>query len=216
MAENNSNYPQLPKNVWRGAWQLIRKAPTRKLDEKALAAELGVQPTAARAYSRELSKLGILEEDGTPTELAGRWRQDGSDPKIIGELLEFAYPQDLRDLAPLGDVDREKIVRWFMNEGLGEGSAKNRAATYMVVANGISEDDEITAPRKKPQNREKPNNSTAKKGISRKDENKSKSEGISQKAPQLAVNVQVHISPDASNDQIESIFSAMSKYFKNE
>lgn len=123
MAENG-NYPQIPRGVWRGAWELLRKAPKRKLDEKSLSVELAVQPTAAKAYARELVRLGLLKEDFTPTDLANRWRQDGQDTDVIEEILNIAYPSELRLLAPRDDLDRDKIVRWFMNEGLGEGASK--------------------------------------------------------------------------------------------
>jgi len=88
MAET-TNYPQLPRNVWRGAWDILRKTPKRKLDEKALAAELGVQPTAAKAYARELARLGLLNDDFTPSDLANRWRQDGQATDVIDEILNF-------------------------------------------------------------------------------------------------------------------------------
>lgn len=110
----SANYPQLPKGVWHGAWALLRKTPSRKLDDRALAAELGVQSTAAKAYARELIRLGILDEEFKPTQRANSWRQDGRDPAIIQEILNDAYPEDLRDLAPTDNLDREKIVRWFM------------------------------------------------------------------------------------------------------
>lgn len=136
----SANYPQLPRGVWLGVWAILRKTPSRKLDDRALAAELGVQPTAAKAYAKELMKVGILDDECRPTSLANRWRQDGRDTTIIQEILEGAYPQELRDLAPIGDTDREKVIRWFMNDGLGEGLAKNRAATYIMLSEGVDEE----------------------------------------------------------------------------
>ncbi|WP_425230999.1 hypothetical protein [Sphingomonas sp.] len=51
-------YPQLPTTVWRGVWNALNKAPSRKLDERVLAIDLGVQETAARQYLKEFRKLG--------------------------------------------------------------------------------------------------------------------------------------------------------------
>ncbi|WP_447765299.1 hypothetical protein [Sphingopyxis panaciterrae] len=218
---DSGNYPQLPRNVWRGVWDILRKTPNRKLDEKALAAELAVQPTAAKAYSRELAKLGILNDDCTPTELAKLWRQDGQDAALIDQIIELAYPQELRELAPRDDLDRDKIVRWFMNEGLGEGSAKNKAATYIMVSGGISEEvDAVSAaPRRaapaaatpakgraKPAKPTQTGDDNGAKGTDRKAER-------GQRRPDLNVNIQIHISADASAEQIDAIFSSMKRYF---
>lgn len=218
----SGNYPQLPRNVWRGVWEILRKTPKRKLDEKALSAELGVQPTAAKAYARELIKLGLLNEDCIPTDLANRWRQDGKDTQIIDEMLEKAYPQDLRDLAPREDADRDKVIRWFMNEGLGEGSAKNKTATYLMVASGVSDDPETSpAPRRaSPVVRSKASppagrraDAERKEPVKQEDNDKREKAPKGQTKPDLNVNVQIHISADASVEQIEAIFSSMKRYF---
>jgi hypothetical protein len=217
MADSN-NCPQLPRNVWRGVWNILRKTPKRKLDDKALAAELGVQPTAAKAYSRELIKLGILSEDLTPTDLANRWRQDGNDDGVIEDIMQLAYPQDLRDLAPRDGLDRDKIIRWFMNEGLGEGSAKNKAATYIMVASGVSDEAESSTspPKRQPSKPRTPKITKGQNGVppsgSGSGENGG-SGGRGQSRPDLNVNIQIHISADASSEQIDAIFSSMKRYF---
>jgi hypothetical protein len=219
MAESG-NYPQLPRNVWRGVWDILRKTPKRKLDEKALSAELAVQPTAAKAYSRELMKLGLLDEDSTPTELANRWRQDGQNTEILDEILEKAYPQDLRDLAPRDGADREKIIRWFMNEGLGEGSAKNKAATYLMVASGVTDEASPVLSTKRAsvsvKTKSKARLNTNIKDVPDLEERKGNNDtgtARRQSKPGLNVNVQIHISADASAEQIEAIFSSMKRYF---
>lgn len=216
MAAENT-FPQLPSTVWKGVWSLLRKSPTRKLDDSSLAAELNVQQTAARQYLKEIVRLGILAEDGTPTELAGRWRQDGDDQEVITEILQQAYPESLLQLAPMDDLDRDKIVRWFLGQQLGEGSAKNKAATYIRIAQGISALDapprgattpsQTKAPAAK---RSKPATTSA----ATRQEDRSPLEGQrGQTKPDLNVNIQIHISADASAEQIDAIFAGMRKYF---
>lgn len=211
----SANYPQLARGVWLGVWAILRKTPSRKLDDRALAAELGVQPTAAKAYAKELMKVGILDDECRPTSLANRWRQDGRDTTIIQEILEGAYPQELRDLAPIGDTDREKVIRWFMNDGLGEGSAKNRAATYIMLSEGV--DEEASSSTKLPSKPRPAADPARKQGGGQpaprtptKDAPEKSGSGFT---PELAVNVQIHISADASVDQIEAIFASMKKHF---
>ena len=75
MAER-TGFPQIPRPVWYGVRQLFGKSLGRKLDENSLAASLDVQPAAARQYLLELRRVGLITEEGTPTELAKKWRLD--------------------------------------------------------------------------------------------------------------------------------------------
>lgn len=231
MADSTS-YPQLPSTVWSGVWRILHDSPSRKIDENVLSIELGVQKTAARQYLKELQRLGLFNDDLSQTDLAKKWRQDGDDPDIISEILEKAYPRELIDLAPPQRLDREKISRWFVTQGLGAGAAQNKAATYMRVANGVSAIEQ----------RQTANGAKAKRGsglrpsrsqsVSREaqssslpvavedensqvNENEEKSGRKSQRVgfPELAVNVQIHISADSSAEQIDAIFNSMRKYF---
>ena len=217
MATANTSFPQIPSTVWKGVWQILKRTPSRRLDDKALAIELNVQRTAARQYQVELGRLGILNEDGNPTPLAARWRQDGDDPEIILDILHHGYPDELLELAPPGDLDRDKVVRWFMSQNLGEGAAKNKAATYIRVASGVSAIDSSPQP---------PQAKKATKAVSSgprtpvaREPNRSggtagKGAGTGERRkPEFNVNVQIHISADATTDQIDAIFAAMSRYF---
>lgn len=208
----SGGFPQLPTTVWKGVWQLLNRAPTRKLDARTLSADLGVQTTAAKQYLKELQKLNILDTEGQPTELADLWRQDPNNEGVISRVLEAAYPESLRQLAPPGDLDREKVVRWFQGEKLGIGAAKNKAATYLMVASGIP--DEPTKPSAPPTPR-KAREKVAAASVGKDDGHpmKKRVENGSSMRPQLAVNVQVHISADATSEQIDAIFSAMRRYF---
>lgn len=211
-------FPQIPSTVWKGVWSIFYKSPSRKLDENVLSAELNVQKTAARQYINELTRLKIIESSGSPTELASRWRQDGDDPQVIMDILKGAYPQTLLDLAPPDNLDRDKIVRWFLGQNLGEGAAKNKAATYIRIASGVSSSDSprtsaptesaSTSPKRKLAPTRPASSGARTEAVSKSDN------GVSRpKRPDLNVNIQIHISADASPEQIDSIFSAMSKYF---
>lgn len=215
MADANT-FPQLPSTVWRGVWKIFHDSPSRRLDDNILAVELGVQKTAAKQYRKELIRLGLLDDNGSPTDLAKSWRQDGDDRRVLEEILDHAYPEELRHLAPVDNLDRDKIVRWFMSQGLGSGAAKNKAATYIRIANGVSSDQPLE---QAPRLRSTP---APRRSVASKQQEQSKSpdeldlQTRPQKAPQLAVNVQIHISADASTEQINAIFSAMRAYFNGD
>lgn len=227
------SYPQIPSTVWTGVWRILHDSPSRRLDENSLAAELGVQKTAAKQYLKELARLGLFNNDGTTTDLAKSWRADGDDPKVIDAILEFVYPQELRELAPADRLDRDKIVRWFVGQGLGGGAAQNKAATYMRIASGVTSSavkqtegsngsKAKAAPTPRRTRRGAPGSVDRSSQIGSAGHNGGDSDGNHDNGgrqrgptgrPELNVNVQIHISADSSAEQIDAIFSAMRRYF---
>jgi len=213
---------QIPATVWWGVRQIMLKTPRQKFDEKTLAASLNVQIAASRQYLAELKKAGLLDDDGRTTDLAGRWRLDETYPQAVEELASANYPEELIAHAPPGDADRQWVVNWFKLQGLGEGSAKNKAATYLLITSATPNASPIAPAKsdsKKPaKTKGKASAVTAPAAPSRTDTadrsvSDSKSEGG---LMPLNVNVQIHISADASKDQIDNIFSAMKKYLRND
>lgn len=215
MAEGNT-YPQIPATVWWGLRSILNKTPNATIDERYLQVQLSVQEAAAKQYLVELKRVGLLTEDNKATPLAYKWRLEASYADAIRELANL-YPQGLRDIAPPGEADRQKVVTWFQHEGLGEGAAKNKAATYLLVTSLTPNDapnrssanrteEAVTRPnRASPVKRDSP--SRAGRAPAR-----SRSLGPSADAFPLNLNVQIHISADAGSEQIESIFAAMRRY----
>jgi hypothetical protein len=180
---------------------------------------------AARQYILELRRVGILDEDSKSTELANQWRMDDSYVEAVNRIAHQVYPEGLVTIAPPGGADRQKVVNWFMNQGLGEGSAKNKAATYLLITsnepntapssstrsvgakNGNKQDGESSISNAKPSTKPK----------------KEVRERLKNSDPlpptgvmPLNVNVQIHISADATSEQIETIFASMKKYLRND
>ncbi|MXQ08793.1 hypothetical protein GQ651_13125 [Alphaproteobacteria bacterium GH1-50] len=207
------NYPQLPKPIWWGFREILISKPSVQLTPKMLAVRFEVQETAAKAYLRELQKIGMVDEDGKPSELALKWRIDETYSDAVQGILSHAYPDELLQTLDTKSVDREKAKQWFMLDGLGSGSANNKAATFAMIAspepgeplttNQKQEKATPTIASAKPKT--KPNDAH----ISAQKEDSSIS---SSKEIPLNVNVQIHISADASNEQIEKIFQSMRKY----
>jgi hypothetical protein len=221
-------YPQIPTTVWWGVRSILQKTPGVTVDERLLGVQLGVQETAARQYIAELKAVGILNEENKATPLALKWRLDDTYTDAVAELIEMNYPEGLRHIAPPGDSDRQKIVNWFLREGLGQGSAGNRAATYLMI--GSKEPNE--APSRGGSGRTgrieiakdlASEKTTAKAGprtakSARKDGERGSSHergprpALGTDIMPLNINIQIHISADAGSEQIESIFSAMRRY----
>jgi hypothetical protein len=172
-----------------------------------------VQDAAARQYLAELKRVGILTEEGKATPVAGRWRNDETYWSAAQEILKAAYPAGLLQVAPPEDAQRQRVVSWFTHEGLGSGTAANKAATYLMIASRTPNE----APGRTPsasKGTAEPTRGTKAKAAKPQKPSEQKSDSGMRKGDSvpLNVNVQIHISADATGEQIESIFSAMRRY----
>lgn len=143
----------------------------------------------------------------------------------VSELITSVYPDQLIQIAPPGEADRQQVISWFQMDGLGKGSAGNKTATCLLLSspspneapqgNGKSTAVEAAvrsrAPRKRActstdqsEEQGEPAKQTATPASSPK---RSQADNIP-----LNINVQIHISADAGTEQIESIFQAMRRY----
>lgn len=221
---DKARYPQIPSTVWWGLRSILQRTPNAVIDERLLGVQLGVQEAAARAYVNELRSVGVLNEDGKATALAQRWRLDATYEEAVQEIVKAVYPESLLTVAPPGQADRQKVVSWFLHEGLGQGAAGNKAATYLLLSSPVPneaplrsasrEEGQRTATSAKrtttPQTRANARPAVpSSKGLKA---NKAADVGSTTDAFPLNVNVQIHISADAGIDQIEAIFSAMRRY----
>lgn len=225
-------YPQIPSTVWWGVRAILKKTPNATVDERLLGVTLGVQEAAAKAYVLELRSVGILSDENKATTLAQKWRLDESYAETVGKIIETVYPESLIQVAPPGEAERQKVVSWFLREGLGQGAAGNKAATYLLISSPTP-NDAPGAVSKAAQNDGIPRTKTqpakpAKNGSGAERANRTPSRTPKQsdggagdalrehgQRPEsfpLNVNVQIHISADAGTEQIESIFQAMRRY----
>lgn len=216
---DSTSYPQIPTTVWWGVRSLLNKTPRATIGDDLLGVELSVQPAAARQYVNELKRVGLLNEEGKATELANKWRMSDSYAEAVRELLERCYGEGLLTVAP-SPADRAKAIDWFQRQGLGEGAARNKAATYFLIAS--AEPGESAAKVSTPGAQKPPRAQTVKKPPA-----VDQSRGTAPAAAQansdtsqnglfpINLNLQIHISADASTDQIDAIFSSMRKHLGN-
>lgn len=220
MADKN-RYPQIPSTVWWGVRSILNRTPNATIDERLLGVQLAVQEAAARAYVTELKSAGILSDEGKATPLANKWRLDDTYGEAVEKIIATVYPDSLRQVAPPADADRQKVVSWFMREGLGKGAAGNKAATYLLIGSPSPNDGtaKATKTRENTSNSRRTSSSrAAAAGRSKPGSRAVELSGDAARRPSgvetlpLNVNVQIHISADAGSEQIETIFSAMRRY----
>lgn len=216
---DKNRFPQIPTTVWWGVRGILSRKPNAVLNEQFLAIELSVQEAAAKQYVAELISVGILNDEKKATPLALEWRMDSSYQNAVEKLVKNIYPQALLDLAPHDEGDRQKATSFFMQQGLGQGAAGNKAATYFLIGAGSPNESPArkilrakanagasdATPRKRAPAQER---ST----IHSKDRNRGGAAAPNFDGMPLNVNVQIHIGADAGTEQIEAIFSAMKRY----
>lgn len=206
-----AGYPQIPSTVWWGLRTVLQRNPGATIDERYLSVQLNVQEAAARQYVSELKRVGIITEEGRATPLAAKWRHDETYKDAIKEIMEQNYPSALLEIAPPEEGDRQKVVSWFTKEGLGTGTANNKAATYFLIGTPIPGE----APTKPASQEKQAAPSKPKTTVKNSSINETSERGkstTSSHLPPLNINMQIHISADATNEQIESIFSAMRRH----
>lgn len=221
---DRARYPQIPSTVWWGVRSILQRTPNASIDERMLGVQLGVQEAAARAYVAELRVVGIINEEGKATPLAQKWRLDDTYAEAVEQLIHVTYPEGLVNVAPPGEAERQKVVSWFQREGLGQGAAGNKAATYLLLSSptpneaprvGVKTTQGEAPQRAKSARQSASSSSKAKEATSQvpaqRDNGKQRNPASANGFP-LNINVQIHISADAGTEQIESIFQAMRRY----
>jgi hypothetical protein len=225
---DRTTYPSIPARIW---WDLRRRAqtsPPTKVDPDYLQSVLGVQEGHATNLISPLTAVGLIDDAGKLTPLGENWRHDDTYSESCNQILESVYPQALRDAFPPPKPDRSGVEKWFArNAHVGSAAAQKMATTYLFIAaadpaggaaqprpEGAARKPQATkrtgaAPRERSrgQTGQDAGQAAAAAGAAASAPNAGRSE-----APSIHVDVQVHISPDASADQIDAIFASMSKH----
>jgi hypothetical protein len=190
--------------------------------------------SATNNVLRPLKRAGLVDQENKPTKRSIRWRDDDQYPQVCEEIRKEVYPQELLDAFSGPNVDRSAVERWFRNNArVGENAARKMARFYLLLVEADpSKQNGSSEPKTRPQ---KPNKTRSKAGA---DSNKDPKEpqknteetpirsppentlggnsGISS-GPSLHIDVQVHISPEATPEQIETIFASMARHlYKND
>lgn len=175
-----------------------------------------------------LRDLGLIEQDGKPTPLANQWRDDDDYKSICDKIRSSVYPKDLIEAYPTpSDDDKQRIKSWFMRVGhVGDAAAARYTDTYLLLSEGDpNRRIDATAKPKKPSGSPNTSKKTAVKKVTAPSAVSTKIEAPNLPAlPQqeipaqgtksfpIHIDVQVHISPDTSLEQIDTIFSSMAKH----
>jgi hypothetical protein len=230
MAESKKSYPMLPVGSW---WELRKKFKQSipgVVTDSYLATVLNMQLGSARGNVLPyLKQLGIIDGEGKTGERAKLWRDDGHYAGVCKAMLEEVYPPELLHAVSDPNSNRDQAERWFANAtGTGEVAARRMASVYAVLVEADASkqpDKERKDKKDRPTpipSEERPKRYTGPAAGARPVEhsrpaqeelraNNSRDSHGSQ-PPGININLQVHISADATPDQIDQIFASMAKH----
>jgi hypothetical protein len=213
------SFPMLPLAHWWALRQKFKQSIPGVVTDSYLATVLEMAANSARANVLPFLKvLGIIDEDGKPKERAKLWRDDDQYPEVCAAIVKEVYPQELVDAVPEPSKNRDKAKRWFANHtGAGEGACKRMVSLYAVLVEGDPTKSDTAAAEQGTKTSSAPTSPkkarTAPAKVAREAPSPPKAAASADNSvPSININLQIHISADASTDQIEEMFAAMAKH----
>ena len=215
--EDKRTFPRLPEKNWWTLRERFKQTMPNRVDADYLQSVLSLTSAgSAGNLIGPLRVLGLIDEEGRPTDRALGWRQDESYKQVCEDMLTDVYPASLRSAFSDPSVDPTGVTSWFSrNTGAGQKATSGMAALYTLISEqdleaGRTNASTAASPKKKvaakrAATKPKPKNG----GESKVDETKDRYRRIE---PALNINVQIHISSDASSDQIDQIFKSMAEH----
>ena len=162
-----------------------------------------------------MKRIGLLDDENKPTTLANDWRLDDKYKRVCDEIIKAVYPTELLDLFPESDIDRNSAKNWFMAQGVGDAAANKMLALFVLLKSGEIKDKKNVLKDKTA----KKINSNAQKAAKIPTENNTsatatipRDTAISSNMPNIHIDLQVHISPESTSEQIETIFASIAKH----
>jgi hypothetical protein len=166
---------------------------------------IGFKSKNDRGMINVLKQIDFASSGGVPT---GRWKQyRGADHKgVLGEALRVGYA-DLFETYPDAESRSSQDLEHFFStrSTAGKQVISKTASTFQSLV-GLAEFTSSAKVDEDPghlDGRDKRKMRTARKRRS----------GEGEFAPNVHIDIQIHISPETTSDQIDEIFAAMAKHF---
>ena len=229
MANQDLSFPKIAEANWWKLRDLFKRKVPAIITPTYLSTALSMGESSARAnIIGPFKKIGIIEEDGKPTDLAYDWRDDDKYASTCKKIIEEYYPQEVKDLFHSPDSDLQQLTKWFMGQArCGEPAAKMYARFYLLLLRADPKEAENVSvksaakPTKATKNKTNLKNTQKKASSSQPQQKETPATSgklqqgtILHNAPELHINIQLHISPESSPEQIDKIFESMAKHLK--
>ncbi len=219
MASTRVTYPTIPAKAW---WALREKfdqtVPT-KVTPSYLATVLESQENSVRANVLPgLRAVGLIDEDGVPTQRANQWRDAEGYPDACRNILREVYPRELREAVPDPSSDREAAKRWFKNNtGCGENAAVKMTSLYCRLVDAEPKEENGSRRRAKSKKR-----ATSKARTGGTNAPPASEPGSSNRVPvlnrgapdlpEVRLSLEIRIDGSVTPEQIDQIFASMANH----
>lgn len=218
----NTGYPTISEKAWwiiRDKFKASLPSSVSPTYVKSLLS-MASDSSANSNVITPMKRLGLIDEENKPTELANRWRIDDTYGKACETMLKSVYPTELLDLFPDEAIDKNSARTWFMSKGVGQAAADKMIALFVLLKQGKVKDKKAKSPqiaKKSTSLKENKNLSRARAETVVPAEHCVAESTISDTAPisnrpNLHIDLQIHISPESTPEQIECIFASMAKH----
>ena len=217
--EKTDSFPMLPVKHWWTLRDKFKQSIPGTVTDNYLATVLNVTVSSARTnILPSLKSFGLIDEDGKTGELVKQWRDDKQYSSICEKLRKKLYPDELLNAVSKPSEDREAVIRWFANHtGAGKTAVGRMVAIYLTISDAdISKATPDKGTNKINKNKAKQTPKDVKsKSTTKPDTHKSDNSVQPQQstnAPSVNINLEIHISSDATPDQIDKIFESMARH----
>ncbi|MEL7608811.1 MAG: DUF5343 domain-containing protein [Bacillota bacterium] len=229
MADNTS-FPMLSVSAWWNIRKKFKQTIPGTVTPNYLASILNMQErSAGNNIMPYLKQIGIIDQEGKTGDRAKMWRDDVDYPKVCEEIKNEIYPKELLDIPVSSNDDKESVKRWFARStGTGEAAVNKITAFYFLLCEADPAKEPNTSkttPKNEKSLRSKDTLPKAEtKAVGKmtssstvKTTNAVKQPGLPPQhnaaaIPAININLQIHISSDASPEQIDKIFESMYKH----
>ena len=214
MAEDKTTYPTIPTRSWWILRQKFNQTIPVTISPTYLASVLNVTEESARANVwSSLQRIGIIDEDGKTQNRAREWRDDMSYPEVCSTIVKEVYPTELVE-AVTDPKDRETAQRWFSQRtGFGVSATRRLTSFFLLLLEAEPQNTPLAKAKgaKEPPAKIRPKRPKAKtaKVMQSKQDNK---QYVDENAPNVYINLQIHVSSEATSEQIDKIFESMAKH----
>ena len=225
--ENKTSFPMLPIKSWRTLRRQFQQSISDKVTTRYLASVLGIaEKSAQNNIFPYLKSMNLIDAEGKPTPLANKWRIDDTYAEACEEIKTKTYPRELLDAFPNPAENRAGVQSWFaMKTSSGKVAVSKMVTLYIILAD--------TDPSKggkpsTPLDKEK-RTKVIKERISEPKKNahieepqefqkllpSAQQDSHITGIPSIHIDVQIHISPEATADQVDQIFASMAKHLRS-
>lgn len=222
------SFPNMPVKHWWALRERFKRSLPSTVTPDYLETALGINESSSLPLMSPLKIMGLIGPDGKTTDRAERWRHDDTYPEVCAEIRESIYPEELRHAVPDPTADRAAAERWFAKKlKVGERVSQKLAAIYQILTeadpsrapdSGGGSAPRLTATERKTSQTKRSSSGTRPTPTPEVASPKAFAPEVAAhqrnttRTPSIHIDIQIHISADATNQQIDQIFASMAKH----